>query len=214
MAAAWGRTLAVIVLVLSIAPAARAGDQPALGFEMTPYAGYGIGGGFESAETEADLDIDDAKTFGLIVNWRADSNTQYEIIYSTLSTEIQTSAVFVNDPLLEIDEHYLQLGGTILFDGEIVQPYVAMTAGATHFDPVAAALESETFVSFSAGAGVRIWPDRRFGIRLEARYFGTFFDKGSDIFCGSDGADNACAVRVNGRLVNQWQGFAGLTFRL
>ena len=213
MAATLPRTVAVICLVLSIAPAAWAGDGSPLTLELTPYAGYGVGGKFEDEETGADLEVGEGETFGLIFNWQADRNTQYEVIYSTQSTDIDTSAVFINEPLLEVDVHYLQLGGTYLFDGEIVQPYVAMTAGAPYFDPVPAAIDSETYLSFSIGAGARIWPDQRFGLRLEGRYFGTFFDRDSDIFCRSNGVDDLCAIRVNGSLVSQWQAFAGLTFR-
>ena len=208
-----GRVAAVCV-ALFIAASATAEEREKSGrFELTPFAGLGFGGEFDAVDqATGDPELDDAGVFGLIFNAQAAHNTQYEVIYSRQSTELDTSAVVVDEPLLDIDVHYLQIGGTYVFEGEFAQAYVALTAGLAHFDPPAD-FDSETFFSGSLGVGARIFPYERFGIRVEGRVFGTLADGDSDVFCRTGPDNNVCAVGAEGDIVGQWLLFAGATLR-
>ena len=93
---------------------------------------------------------------------------------------------------------------TYLFDGETVVPYLAFTLGGTHVRTRGADSEDDTFFSGSIGLGLRIWPESRVGLRVEARAYGTLVDSKSDIFCVSAPADEVagCAVRLAGDLAD------------
>ncbi len=200
------------VLLFATAPIAR-GEDGAGRFELTPYAGYGVGGDFEDLSTGAELELDEASTLGLIVNIQADSHSQWEILYLRQGTKLAAGGLFMNQPILKLDVDYLHGGGTYVLDGEQVQPYVAATIGASRFDPNPSEFDAETYFSFSIGAGLRFRPGKRLGIRLEGRLFATFVDSDSEVFCRTGGASNICAIKVDGSLVSQWHAFTGVTFR-
>ena len=108
---------------------------------------------------------------------------------------------------------YLHAGGTFLFDGEVARPYIVATLGASHFDPDDSNFDSETFFSASFGGGLKLFPKKRFGIRLEGRLFGSWLDTESDIFCQTGPQANVCAVSIEGNVLWQWQTTAGFIFR-
>jgi hypothetical protein len=176
-----------VALLLLAAATATADEDSAGRFELTPFAGYGFGGDFEDVETGAELEFDEAGTFGVIFDITADATTQWEVLYLQQSTQLDTGALFVAEPILDVDVHYLHGGGTYVLDGDRV--------------------------SFSLGAGLRFLPGKRIGLRLEGRWFGTFVDSDSEVFCQTGGSTNVCAVKVEGSLINQWHGFVGVTFR-
>ncbi len=187
-------------------------DKPSR-FELTPFAGYQFGGEFELANSDADLELDEAQSFGLIFNMDIDGEKQYEFYYSRQETELENEGLFLNEPVVDIDVEYLHVGGTLVFAGDSVRPYVVGTIGLSHFDPQASGLDSETFFSFSFGGGVKLFADKRIGMRLEGRLFSTLIDSDTEIFCRSGVDTNFCAVKVDGDLLFQWQAMAGLTFR-
>jgi hypothetical protein len=112
-----------------------------------------------------------------------------------------------------MDVHYLQGGGTYLMGGENARPFIAATIGASRFEPGLDGVDSETFFSFSFGVGLQIRPDERFGIRLEARGYGTLLESDSELFCRSDSEGGVCAIRVEGTMLWQFQAFAGFVLR-
>ena len=206
-------TLFACLLLLLATPAPAATDGGARRFELTPFAGYGIGGDFQDVASGSELELDEATTFGLIFNGQVNANTQWEALYLQQSTELATGGLFDNQPILDLDVRYLHAGGTYIFTGERVQPFVAATAGLSRFDPSPADFDSENYFSFSIGAGLRFLPTKRLGIRLEGRLFSTLVDSDSEVFCRTGGSENICAIKVNGSLVNQWHAFAGVSFR-
>ena len=50
-------------------------------------------------------------------------------------------------------------------------------------------------------------------VRLEARALGVLTDKDTDLFCRTGPDLNVCAVRVDGTLLSQIEGFVGITVR-
>ncbi len=201
-----------VCLALLAAPAAQAQEE-SYKFELTPFAGLTTGGNFDDAASTASLELDDSGTFGLILNIDETANTQWEILYSLQVTEADTTGLPISGAPLDIDVHYIQGGGTYLFDGDAARPFLAATIGASHFEPGLSGVDSETFFAFSIGTGLQIRPNDRFGIRLEARGYGTLVDSNSDLFCQSGPAGAICAVTVEGTVLWQFQAFAGFVFR-
>lgn len=183
------------------------------GWSVTPFAGYRFGGEIDIEDSTTTLELDDAASFGLLVNVVNDAKTTWEVLYSQQRTEAN-----INDPALSLttidtDLYVLQLGGTYHGDGENVQPYVAMTVGGTHIRTSANGSQSDTFWSGSIGIGINVQPTRRFGIRIEARAYGTLTNSDTDLFCRTGPDLNFCAVRIEGDLLNQIETFAGFTLR-
>ena len=212
---AW-RQLALIAACLlpAIAPAG-----PSRGIEITPFAGYRMGGEFEGEGSDpaaADIEIDDAAAFGLAINWPADENTEWEVYASRQSTDLGTAGLF--DPAATppggLDITYLQVGGTYWFDGDLARPYIVATVGVSRFEPDDAAFDSETFFAFGVGGGYKLWPTSRLGLRLEGRFFGSVVDSDETVFCRTGGVTSGCLIAVSGDAIWQWELTAGLVFRL
>ena len=184
-------------------------------FEITPYAAYSFGGTFNDVDDSASATLKDSGNFGLLLNFREGYNTQWELLYSRQSTEASVTGLSTGDPVLDIDVHYLQAGGTYQGDGDTFRPYLAVTIGATHFDVKTAGFDSDTFFSFSLGPGLQFRPNERLGLRLEVRAFGTLIRSDSALFCVSNpgGGSAGCAITVAGEVLWQVQTMAGVVFR-
>ena len=183
------------------------------GVEITPYAGYQIGGNFEDNTTGANIDVNEGGAFGLILDLSDTHETQYELFYGLQRTEVTDSGTFGGKSLFDLDIHYLHIGGTYMFPQGKVRPFVAGGLGATHFVPHGNGLDQKTYFSLSLGVGAKIPISDHVGVRLEGRGFLTILPESSDIFCVSSGGA-ACNVRVQGDALGQFLLLAGVTFSL
>lgn len=203
--------LAVAFLLSSILLPAEAGAGR--GWEITPYVGYAIGGGFEDNSTGTRLDIRDGGNFGLILDLSDTPETQYELFYGFQRTKVDSGGTFGGDPLFDLDIHYLHLGGTYMFPRDKIRPYIAGGLGATHFVPNGSGLNPKTFFSLSLGGGAKIPLSDHVGLRFEGRGFLTVLPDTTEIFCVSSGGA-ACRVSVKGDVFGQFLLLAGITFSL
>ncbi len=112
--------------------------------------------------------------------------------------------------MVDIDMQVLQIGGTYQGQYRSVRPYVALTIGGTH---ISTGADSDTFFSGSIGLGLQTNPDARLGLRVEARAYGTLTSSSTDLFCQTGPDQNICAVRVDGKVLGQFEIFTGLVFR-
>jgi hypothetical protein len=200
-----------LILSMVIFPAALQAQEP-LG-EITAFGAYRFGGTFEQDASEATYELKDSPSFGLILNLRHKDPTQWEILYSQQQTEAEFTGSTLNDPVVDIDLHVLQLGGTYQFDGEVARPYLAFTLGGTHVRTSSAESRSDTFFSGSIGVGMKFLPTSRVGIRVEARAYGTLVSSSTDLFCSTGPVANVCAIRLEGTMLSQFETFAGVTVR-
>jgi hypothetical protein len=203
--------LAAAFLLSSVLCAGEAGAG--WGLEITPYAGYAVGGSFEDNTTGASLDVEEGGSFGLILDLADSPETQYELFYGFQRTEVTGGGTFGGDPLFDLDIHYLHLGGTYMFTGDRVRPYIAGGVGATHFVPHGSGLNSKTYFSVSLGGGAKIPISSHVGLRFEGRGLMTVLPDTTEIFCVSSGGA-ACSVSVRGDVLGQVLLTAGITFSL
>lgn len=206
---------ALLLLVLPLSLLAQSSNQSEVHrFEFTPYGGYRFGGTFEDENDTVSVELDDRNSAGFIFNVREAENTQWEIIFSRQQTRADTTQVSGLGPRVDVDVEYLQGGGT--YQGRLrngVRPYLAATLGAARIAPRLSGLGDDSFVSFSIGTGLQIRPTARFGIRLEARAWGTLVDSDTRLFCRSGVQIAGCAIEVDGSVLWQIETFAGLVFR-
>ncbi len=197
---------------LTVLVASQAAAEP-LRFELTPYGGYAFGGTFEDEDADIEIDVDDDASYGLIFNYENTPSTQYEFIYARQSTSADTSAVAGLPSEVDLDIDHLQIGGTYRGKGERARPYVAMTIGGSRLSPDFSGGDSDTFLSFSIGAGWTLRASEHLGLRLEARAWGTLIDTDSSLFCQSGPDAALCAIALDGRVFWQVETFAGIVFR-
>jgi hypothetical protein len=182
-------------------------------FEVTPFVGYRTGGKFEDKDGSTNFKLGESESLGFMVNVAANASGQYEFLYAHQSTEVDSGGLFVGDPKFDLDVEYYQFGGTYLFDGDVAQPFIALTFGMSRFDPQPAEFSAENFFSASFGGGIQLNPRGRFGVRLEGRVYTSLIDDNSRIFCGSDGGVGGCLIEIDGTLLTQWEARAGIVFR-
>jgi len=189
-------------------PAAASAER---GLEITPFAGYAIGGGFEDNTTGASLDVPSTGSAGLVLGLRDTDETQYELFYGFQRTELRSGGVSGRAPLFDMDIHYLHLGGTYLFPREKVRPFLSGGLGLTLLAPDASGVSSKAYFSLSLGGGAKIPVSNRLGLRFEGRGFLTILPDETEIFCVSSGGA-ACTVKVKGDVFGQIQLLAGIYF--
>jgi hypothetical protein len=187
-------------------------EQP-FNYEITPFGAYRYGGEFKETDRNFSIDLDESESFGLILNARHSPTTQWEILYSRQETSADTTGLGLSDPKLDIDVEYLQAGGTYLWDGDVVRPFLAATLGVAQVDISNPGYDSDAFFSFSLGLGLQVRPTSRLGLRLEARSYGTLLDSDSDLFCAFSPSNNICAIRIDGTIMWQVEALAGIVFR-
>ena len=204
--------------------APTAAQDPPFRFEITPYAAYRIGGEFEPQAESDDVNVGENQAFelqegnadGLILDIGTGAgNTQWEVLYAHQDTELETQPSFVGGPTLDIGVTYFQFGGTYIFEdnSESTAPFLALTAGLTRFEPGLDDVDTENYFSWSLGGGVQLRADRRVGVRLEARVFGSLIDDDSALFCVSSPERNACALFVEGESLYQVEARVGVVAR-
>jgi hypothetical protein len=203
--------LLLAALALNTTPLAA--QEKTFRFELTPFAAYRAGGGFDEKNGPGQVELNESSAEGFMFNIGANPNGQYELLYARQRTDADTQGFLVNDPTIDMDVEHLQFGGTYLFDGDNARPFIALTLGLSQIDPALPGTDSESFFSASFGAGVQLNANKRFGARLEARALTTFVDSDSDIFCSSINGVGSCLIEVDARTFTQWEARAGLVFR-
>jgi hypothetical protein len=199
--------LSVLAIFASASVSASEAEADYKRFEITPFAGYMAGGEFEDPTTNAERDLEEDTSFGLIVDIAAESWRHYEFLFANLDSEVDGTIPF------DMGVQYLQIGGTVShLDARHVIPYFGMTIGAARFSPDAAGLDDETKLAFSAGGGMRIPITDHFGVRFDARAFLTVLDSEGDLFCVSDGGAGTCAIRAKSDTFLQYAASLGVTF--
>jgi hypothetical protein len=117
---------ALALCLMMLGPAVQAAELTR--FQVVPQAGFRLGGKFVDAETDAGLDLADAGSFGVGLEWRVgNENRWWQLWYSRQGSEVKTQ-----DGSVDVDVEYLHVGGTAPIDDEgKVHSYVAAGIGAT-----------------------------------------------------------------------------------
>jgi opacity protein-like surface antigen len=198
--------LATLVLMATAIP----GYVFASDFEITPFAGYTWGGEFTDTTTGDKLTVNENSNYGIMLDFKQTDESQIELYYSRQATRLQTKAsgFYTGTPLFDLDIDYIHIGGTALMGEGKVKPFVVGTLGVTYMAPKGAGLDSATKFSLSLGGGAKILFSDHIGLRLEGRWFGTFFDGSGQAFCSS----GQCLIKVQGDVFSQFVANAGIIF--
>lgn len=189
-------------------PSPRAAAQEAI--EVEPFGGYRFGGDFFELITGQRVDLDGATV------WGASVDVPLTIGPSGLSFEGLFSHQHANLGLLSpttgrlsawpITVEHWQAGALQEIDKGRARPFVDLMGGLTRY---AAAGDNEIRFALSGGAGVKLLPSPRFGIRMESRVFATFVDASGAFACSS----GFCLLALSAEVAWQWEFSAGLVVR-
>lgn len=175
--------------------------------EITPF--FGIQSGSTVQSGPGRLEIDDAPSYGVMIDIRVRPDATIQIVYDRQDTGLDFRE---NDPLFPREVHadlaieYYHLGGTVEFKQDRFRPYFALTVGATRFDPKSSDFGDEWRFSVGFGGGFKAYMTSRFGLRVDGRVWPTFLQTSGGFLCGGGG----CLVAVESDFLNQANATAGL----
>jgi hypothetical protein len=163
--------------------------------ELAPFGGYRFGGDFFELMARQRLDIDGAPALGLAFDVPLSNGLQFEGFFTHQDATVVVPAVeaVARARRHMLVEHY-QVGGLQEFGGPQVRPFLTGSLGLTRY-----AVESDNEVRFSlsAGGGVKLFPSRHAGVRLDGRLFSTFIDADAQAAACAPTRGCVTAFRVN-----------------
>ena len=174
----------VLLLGLFLGPAPAAWAQKV---EITPFVGLRLGGDFEDDGGDffdPDFEVDESSSYGLNLGFALSRSFQIELFWSHQESElVSDEGFFLGDvPITDLDVDYLHAGVLYQWAPGQLRPFVTASLGITEFSPDNRQLEDETRFSASVGGGLKIFFNKTFGLRFEARVLTTVIDEDDD-FC-------------------------------
>jgi hypothetical protein len=176
--------------------------------EVTPFAGYRFGGDFFELVTGQRVDLDGAPSLGVTVDVPLSNGFQIEGLFTHQHAHVLVPAShFRPATRWQISVDHWQAGGLQEFGGGRVRPFLTGTFGLTRY---AAPDDSEIRFAVGAGGGVKVFPSRHVGVRLDGRVFATFVDADVRLGVCSPGP---CFVSFHADIVWQADFTAGVVLR-
>ena len=204
MAAGFVRALTVAAGLLGTAAVASA-----QAVEVAPFAGYRFGGGFFELLTGSPVDLDGALSLGVVLDVPISDGFQLEGLFTHQHAHVLVPARgFRPEASWPISVDHWQAGGLQEFGRGRVRPFATGTLGLTRF---AATDDSEIRFTLGAGGGVKVFPSRHVGLRLDGRVFATFVDV--DARFGACTAGGGCFLSFYTDVLWQADFTAGVVFR-
>lgn len=193
---------------LGIAPPRAAAKESAV--EIEPFGGYRFGGDFFELITRQRVDLDGATVWGATVDVPltiGPSGLSFEGLFSHQHANLAVPSPTTGlRKAWHITVEHWQAGALQEVDKGRARPFVELMAGLTRY---AAAGDNEIRFALSGGAGVKLLPSRRLGIRMESRVFATFVDASGALACSS----GFCLLALSAEVAWQWEFSAGLIVR-
>ncbi len=222
MSRLWIRLLAGlggVVLVSSIAGAQEsvAPASPSR-FEATLLAGYRIEGSIstKAAPDTPIVDLANAPTFGLAIDWRVDRYGDLEIQYGYTNSPATVTAPEADPAQRHYDMgiHDVTFGflANLAPAGRPVRPYLGLGLGFTVLVP-SNDLPSATKFTFSIAGGARAYFSEHFGLRFEARWAPVYLFSTGPGGCYWDFITWTCNSRDTGHVIQQSDFRLGAIYR-
>lgn len=201
------RAITFLACLVTYAPAVSA-----QGFEITPIGGYRFGGDFFELLSGRPIDNDGAPAVGVVLNVPTSNGYQIEGLFSHQRADALVP-VFPSGPPVNFRftvDHW-QAGGLQEYDYGKARPFLTGTLGLTRY---AANGDNEFRFTVGAGGGVKLFPTRHVGLRLDGRLFLTFADAEVALFgCSTFVPIAGCVIGFNADIVWQTEFTAGLVVR-
>lgn len=186
------RLILTFFLPLLLIPGGASSGAQAV--EIAPFTGFRYGGSFEDSTTMSGLEIKDAASYGVLLDFDTEPDKQIEVLLSRQSTQLMPTGPYTGNPLFDLTIDYYHIGGLYLFpDYQRVHPFISGTLGLTRMAPHRSDLTTENYPSLSLGGGAKFYLTKNIGLRFDARAFYTMVNSDSAIFCSG-----GCTIKVSG----------------
>jgi len=196
-----------VVLLLCVVPriaAAQAADR----VEVTAFGGYRFGGDFYEIASRRPVDTDGAASFGFVLNIPFTRETQVEALVTHQQARFSVpGADGAAGQRFRVTVDQYQVGGLTEFGTGRARPFLTGLLGLTRYE---ASGDHELRFSASAGGGVKLFPTRHLGARLDGRLFATLVDAEADVLVCSPGF---CVGSIDASFVWQAEFSAGVIVR-
>jgi hypothetical protein len=205
--------VALLVLSRFLVAQEQAVSKP-LRFDFTPFFGYRTSISFpiepHISGTNPSMVIDASPSYGIAFGLRVHEDDLVEVRWVR-----QDSYIHSNDPAVAFARQRVVLDQ---FHGDFsheytleewrpwIRPFVMASVGATHTS--AGAGVDFTRFSFGIGGGIRFYPSRHLGFKIQAEWLPVFADPQVAFVCGA-----GCIFHVGGTLASQGEVFVGPLFR-
>lgn len=204
------------LLAIALSPALNAqqsGIKP-LRFDFSPFVGYRTSMSFplqpHVSGTNPRVVVDASPSYGASFGVRLQEDGLVEIRWARQDSSVQSQDVSLLIPRQRVvlDQFHGDFSREYIVDGwhPWVRPFVLLSVGATH---IASQTDSNfTRFSFGIGGGVRFYPSRHVGFKIQAEWLPVLLNPQVAFICGA-----GCIVRVGGSLASQGEVIMGPILR-
>jgi hypothetical protein len=205
-------------LLLSVlSPALSAQQQPEpkpLRFDFTPFIGYRTSISFPMEPHVSGMNprvvVDASPSYGVSFGVRLEEDGLVEIRWARQNSYIHSEDVSIPIPRQRaiLDQFHGDFSREYIVDEwrPWARPFVLLSVGATH---VSSSTNSNfTRFSFGIGGGVRFYPSRHVGFKIQAEWLPVLLDPQVAFVCGA-----GCIVHVGGSLGSQGEVMVGPMLR-
>lgn len=195
------------LLLSSIFLLAIAFHSQAQFIEISGYGGYMLSGkadfyGYDrfNQYVSGQVDVFDGPVYGATLGYEVvDAGMQIQFLYgyNKVNSRIVTYGQNSSSEEFQLKIEHFQLGVERTLGGtEKVNPYAAVSLGATSYAPQNEGTKNKVMFSGSVGAGLKVYPSERFGLKFQARMFLPMTFRGIGIYCGTGGCGGGSTFNV------------------
>lgn len=208
--------VALFLIVLSSALMAQQQPEPwSQRFELTPFMGYRTSMSFpvelHVTGTNPRVVLDASPSYGVSIGMRLRAQEDLvEVRWARQDSYVHAEDLIPQPPTQRVilDQFHGDFSHEALVEdwASWAKPFVLASVGATHVSGNSNI--NFTRFSFGIGGGIRFYPSRHFGFKIQAEWLPVFADPHVAFICGS-----GCIVHVGGTLSSQGEVLAGPILR-
>ena len=105
------------ILIVTLLIALSATEPAVADVEISPSINYRFGGGFEDANTDTSIHLDESQGYALVLDFDIQPAKQVEVYLSRQNTTMSSGGPFTGNPLFDVSVDYYHIGGLYLFEG-------------------------------------------------------------------------------------------------
>jgi opacity protein-like surface antigen len=184
-----------------------------LRFDLSAFIGYRTSITFTSQTTNTtgtEVILDANPSFGASFGFRINEEDLVEFRWARQDTRVhpQSIASQPNERVI-LDEYHGDFTHEYVLENwrPWARPYVMASVGATHIADTKSAFDFTRF-SFGIGAGVKFYPTRHLGFKIQGEWLPIWVDPQATVICGG-----GCIAHIGGTLSNQGEFVVGPILR-
>src|SRR5262249_18420372 len=194
----------MLIMVSSLLTAQEQAPAKPPRFDLTPLLGYRTSISFEtqapSGGANPPVILEQGPSYGFAFGFRLDEKNLVEVRWARQDTHIHLEATKPpSKQKVTLDQFHGDFTHEYILDHwpPWARPFVVGSVGATHLSNGTSG--GFTRFSFGLGGGIKVFPRRHFGFRIQAEWLPIWLDpEVKTLVCGG-----GCVVRVGGTLSSQ-----------